>query len=169
MPFPDNTVRMEGDPSTSNTPNCQLETSVDEFDGSVVIELTRTGALDQELGVTCYTQDYSATGNLDFLPRLANSQGSEVTFGVNQSVAECEVVILDDERIEHREAFYVLLSPLQTQGAGALVQVEPDYSTMCVYINHDINDCKLTACSKGETDLSVRMSMSVAASVCIQP
>lgn len=122
-----------------HTLGCDLETDIEEFSRHLIVNLTRMGKLDQEVGVICYTEDHSAIGNADYLARLKDNSESGIVFGVNQSMAECVVTIVDDGEIEHREMFYVHLSPLATEG---LVHVDPNYSTMCVYINHDDNDCK---------------------------
>lgn len=137
----DNTVSMLGTPG--RTGDCHLETDIEEFSRHLLVNLTRTGSLEQEVGVTCYTRDNSAKGNHDFVARVKDAPGSEVVFGVNQSMAECVVEIKDDNATEPREKFYVQVEAHTSLG---LVYVEPTLSIMCVYINYDINDSECPSC-----------------------
>ena len=121
------------------TDDCDHQVDVEEFTGQLVVNLTRVGRLEQEVGVVCTTEDDSATANSDYIARLSEGLGSEVMFGVNQSTAACVVEIVDDGEIEHREMFYLHLSPLPDQG---LVLVNSSSATMCIFINHDDYDSK---------------------------
>ena len=146
----DNTFQLLG--QVGRDRHCSLESAVEEDSGHATIQLSRLGSLEQEAGVVCYTEPDTALGGADYISRPRFSPGSEVVFGVNQSLAECRVQILDDTDFEARERFYVHILPLPPRGSGpALADTGPTPSTqssivgpssICVYINYAENDGK---------------------------
>ncbi len=111
---------------------------VEEGVGVVTINLTRSGNLEQEVGVVCSTEDGSARGGVDYVPRLQSDVGSEVIFGAGESESACLVAIEDDVRHEPlREIFYLHLGPSTSYDH---VSIAPGLSTICIYISADIRD-----------------------------
>lgn len=126
---------------------CLLETAVEERSVYAVVNVTRLGNLEQEVGVVCYTESDTARGSdrtargdtADYISRNRFSPSSEVVFAVNQSTAECRVQLVDDTRLEPRERFYVHLATT----AHSFIHIE-QLSSMCVYINYAEDDGKLS-------------------------
>ena len=113
--------------------------SVQESSGQVVINLTRMGNLEQEVGVVCYTESDTAQGDTDYVSRGRGSLESVVMFGVNQSVAECRVQIRDDQEFETGERFLVHLA---SGGTDNFINTDPNLSSICVYISYAEEDSK---------------------------
>ena len=130
----DNTVGIAVEPGPDV--ECPLEISTEERN-SVVIPLRRYGSLDHQEGVVCYTQDHSAKAKQDYVSRPRTGPGSEVTFAVNASRAECVVEIREDDLLEPRERFMVRLAATAQQG---FINIDPRADSICVYINYDYND-----------------------------
>lgn len=122
------------------TQDCLLEVDVDEDSMRLVLNLTRQGNMDQEVGVVCATQADTAIASADYVPRPHDSLGSEVVFGVNQSLAQCVVLIIDDEALEPRERFHVYLS---ASSRHSFVNIDPTTSSMCIHIRYAENDGEL--------------------------
>lgn len=89
--------------------------------------------------MVCYTEPDTARGDGDYLSLERDSPHSEIVFGVNQSVAECVVRLVNDQEFETRERFFVRLAPSSTHG---FVNVDPSSSSICVYINYAEDDSK---------------------------
>lgn len=121
------------------TRDCQLEARIEEGSGHLTLNITRRGNLEQEMGVVCYTEDDTAIGNADYVSRLEMSAGSVVMFGVNQSLAECVVEIVDDKVFESRERFHVHLAATSKHG---FFNIDEAFSSICIYINFDERDGK---------------------------
>ena len=132
-------MRIVGDAPATIGKGCDLETDVREDAGHVTVPLVRSGNLEQEIAVICYTQDIMAKGGSDYVPRLPDSRLSEVRFGVNHSMAECVVRVHDDQEYEEREGFFVHLATTRNQ---SFVNIESTSSSLCVYIRYDKNDGK---------------------------
>lgn len=72
--------------------------------------------------------------------------GSEVIFGVNQSMAECVVKLIDDRLFETGERFFIHLASSTTH---SFINIDPNYSSVCVYISYAEDDSKpLPCCSE---------------------
>lgn len=133
----DSSIRIQGEPSS--TIDCDMELNVKEGAGQVVIPLIRDGFSNQEVGAVCYTEDITTSGGADYNPRPYDAPESVVKFGVNNSVAECVVTIVDDRVYEVREQFLVHVGNTPTQ---RFVNVDPAFASLCVFISHDENDSK---------------------------
>lgn len=130
-------MRIDGPPGRFNP--CSQEIDVRESIGTVLVNLTRTGSLEQEISVVCYTEDDTARGNEDYAPRYQDSLDSEVTFPVNQSTTTCALTVINDTNHEGREMFKVHLT---TSANTSFVTFDPTFSSLCVYISYDENDGK---------------------------
>lgn len=135
--FADNSVRIQG--LRGPTSGCNMEIKVMEGVGQVVIPVIRNGSADQDVGVVCYTEDVTTSSNADYIARPYDSPGSEIRFGVNSSVAECVVTIIDDHASERQEQFLVRLRATPTH---SFVDIDPSSASLCVLISHDERDSK---------------------------
>ena len=117
-------------------------TRVDEGDGRARIELRRTKNLEQRVGVICYTGTQSnfarANESSDYVPRHRNQPSSIVWFEANQDIAYCDVDIIDDNRAEFIERFFV---KLDGETLGRAILSDPN-EVHCVVISNDRNDCE---------------------------
>ena len=116
---------------------------MEEDSSQLILNLTRQGNMDQEVGVVCATEADTAIANDDYVSRPHDSLGSEVMFGVNQSLAQCVVGIIDDEALEPRERFHVYLTASSRHSA---VNIDHTSSSICIHIRYAENDgeCYLT-------------------------
>ena len=134
--FADNSVRIQGEPGRDL--DCDMELSVKEGHGKLVVPLIREGFTGQELDVACYTEDASATAGEDYISRPLHSSSSHVTFAVNSSSAECVVRIVNDHKYELREQFKVHLAATSSQTHVSV----PELVSLCVFIRFDETDSK---------------------------
>ena len=136
---PDSVVTMMG--GLSSNPECSFVTRVEEGDGRARIKLQRTKNLQQRVGVVCYTGTQSnfarANESTDYVPRPRNDS-SIVWFEANLEFAYCDIDIIDDDRAEFIERFFV---KLDEKTEGRAVVSDPN-EVHCVVINNDRNDCK---------------------------
>lgn len=102
--------------------------------GSVKLNLSRTGHLEQEVRVICYTENWTASRSVIFVER-PNSLTSAVVFPPNETQCTCNVVLLDGEQDQPKVAFYVRLATLSP---NALVAQD----TVIVFITPDISRCE---------------------------
>lgn len=113
---------------------------MEEDSAQLVLHLTRQGSMHQEVGVVCATEADTALASADYVPRPHDSLGSEVMFGVNQSLAQCVVTIVDDEALEPRERFHVYLT---ASSRNSFVSIDPTSSSICIHIRYAENDGEL--------------------------
>lgn len=95
------------------------------------MELSRSGNLNSEVTVSCFTQPDTAFDNIDY-QRVNRS----MTFAPNQTQGRCQVQIYDDSLYEAEERFFVFV----TGRPGALVRSTLQEIPLCVLIAYDPND-----------------------------
>ena len=126
----------------STNSECSYVTRVEEGDGRARIQLQRTRNLQQRVGVVCYTGAQSnfarANESADYIPRHRSQPSSIVWFEANQEFAYCDIDIIDDDRAEFIERFFVKLDE-ETRGRAILGAPNEVH---CVVISNDRNDCK---------------------------
>lgn len=132
----DATIGFVGPPALTDPTTCQLEVRVSEGVGSVALNITRTGNLEERVGVICYTKAGTASRGQDFHPR-PNNAPSRVEFQPNETTAQCRVEIVDDTLHEITERFLVLLGAVRGKAS-----VNISTSPLCVYLQFDRNDSK---------------------------
>ena len=137
---PDSVITMMG--GLSSNIECTFVTRVEEGDRRARIKLQRTKNLQQRVGVICYTGVQSnfarANESADYIPRHRN-QSSIVWFEANQEFAYCDIEVIDDDRAEFIERFFV---KLDGETRGRAIVSDPS-AVHCVVINNDRNDRKL--------------------------
>ena len=93
------------------------EFAIDENVGILYARLKRTGDINQAVSVLCVTEDGSAMGSNvtqdlpashDFIHRT-NNISSLVVFPPGIDISTCSVKIINDEKFEHNENFYLIL------------------------------------------------------------
>ena len=114
---------------------CELEVRIEESIGTLVLNLSRHGNLEEEVGVVCYTEEHTAISGRDFHSRPRGNLTSLVTFAPNQTRAQCAVEIINDPQNENSERFFVKLADPQS-----LVRISDGSSPICVYLNYDPAD-----------------------------
>ncbi|KAM8939375.1 extracellular matrix organizing protein FRAS1 [Pelodytes ibericus] len=93
--------------------------TVKEKDGVLHLPVIRTGDLNYESSVRCYTQSHTAQVMDDFEERR-NSDDSRLIFLKGEKVKNCTVFINDDSVFEPEEQFKIYLSnPLGNHWSGA--------------------------------------------------
>ena len=112
---------------------CSREINVREPVGELVIGITRTGNMNHEVNVSCYTRPDTAKDNVDF--EHLDRDSSTITFAPNQTHSRCTVGVYDDTMYERKERFYVYIV-----AAGGLVNSALEETPLCVYIVYDPND-----------------------------
>ena len=132
----DATIGFVGPPALTDHNTCQVEVRVVEGVGSVALNLTRTGNLQESVGVICYTKSGTASRGQDFHPR-PNNAPSRIEFQPNETTAQCRIEIVDDTLHEITERFLVFLGTVQGRAS-----VNSSTSPLCVYLHVDSNDSK---------------------------
>ena len=102
--------------------------------GVLSVNISRTGNLEQSVDVVCYTEAHTASRGEDFRMR-PNSARSRVVFSPFQTMAQCQVEIVDDILHESKEQFLVHLGDVRGRAT-----VDTTTSPLCVYLIFDIND-----------------------------
>ncbi|KAL6483774.1 hypothetical protein MHYP_G00086460 [Metynnis hypsauchen] len=104
----------------------QSELKVEEDVGELLIPVRRRGDVNQELMVTCYTQQGSARGTspdsvLSFSDYISRPEGrsSILTFHRGEREKLCRVLIIDDSLYEGRESFNITLDQPMGGRVGA--------------------------------------------------
>ncbi len=129
--YPDSIVQFSPSYYTSIDNRCNLH--VPESIGTFNLTLIRTGNLNTQVGVVCYTTRPEGGG--DYLHRPPTNQ-SLVYFLPGKHETVCPITIYDDHLNEDREYFEVYL---QVQ-KGDFAYPNYTQSSLCVYIDHDKND-----------------------------
>jgi len=119
-------------PSLDNT-SCTHQIRVNESDGVVNVMIERTGDSSKEVSVMCKANMHTASNSQDF--REANKR--RVTFAQNQTIAFCNITIVDDDVYEPREYFHLKLDKPRM-----LAITNSSASTLCVFIEEDERDSK---------------------------
>lgn len=118
---------------------CKIGTKTYETVGVVNILLTRTGGLNHEVGVICYTGNSLGahlSSSDDYIPR-PNNNNSVVYFKPGEQDTYCPIEIINDMQNENLDSFYVHLG--STEGYA---QTDSSSSPVCVFIQHDSEDSK---------------------------
>lgn len=130
----DATLGFVGPPAVSDPANCEQEVRVQEGVGVLSLNISRTGNLEQTVDVVCYTEAHTASRGEDFRVR-PNSARSRVVFSPFQTMAQCQVEIVDDILHESKERFLMHLG-----GVRGRATIDAATSPLCVYLIFDIND-----------------------------
>ncbi|WP_081614422.1 lectin-like domain-containing protein [Novipirellula maiorica] len=113
--------------------------SVGENDGEVVLQVRRTGDLSQVASVRYETNNQTAIAGSDY-----TAKSGTLSFGVNQSVAEIVINILDDADAESLESFTVSLSNPSGAVLGsvqsAVVNILDDEQSLPSFANFNTDD-----------------------------
>ncbi|KAM4702076.1 FRAS1-related extracellular matrix protein 2 [Discoglossus pictus] len=125
-----------GDESTVFIP--QSIYTIEEDIGELLIPVKRSGDVNQELMVICYTQQGTATGTVptsvlsysDYISR-PEDHTSVIRFDKGENEKMCRVVIIDDSLYEEAEFFNITLSmpmggKLGSQFPSAQIVIVPD-------------------------------------------
>ncbi|OQV15527.1 Extracellular matrix protein FRAS1 [Hypsibius exemplaris] len=105
----------------SEVPTIQFERTdfvVEETGGRVELTIIRTGNVDVESTVRCFTMSRSAQPGSDYIDR-PNTDQSVVVFRRGERRQTCVVSIVDDSVFEADEQFYVLLGSTQSSKLGS--------------------------------------------------
>ncbi|XP_016064392.1 PREDICTED: FRAS1-related extracellular matrix protein 2 isoform X2 [Miniopterus natalensis] len=137
-----------GDESTVFIP--QSEYSIEEDVGELFIPIRRSGDVSQELMVTCYTQQGTASGTVptsvlsysDYISR-PEDHTSVVRFEKHEREKVCRIVVIDDSLYEEEETFHVLLSMpmggrIGSEFPGACVTIIPDKDDEPIFYFGDV-------------------------------
>ena len=93
------------------------EISVDESESVVTALVIRKGDLHQKTTVRCYTRQIDAQVAKDYIER-PNTDDSIIEFAPGQTVAKCQVQLINDNEYEPNEDFRLVLgTPLSPVGA----------------------------------------------------
>ena len=111
--------------------------NVDEGINILAINISRRRNTHDRVGILCRTEPRVAIEGSDFVRR-----NSVVWFDANQTVATCNVSIINDKLFESSELFRVVLESVENGRALP----DQHFSEMCVFIAVDINDGKYSLC-----------------------
>lgn len=90
----------------------RVKFEVQESDKLVSIPVMRTGDLSTDVQVECFTQDETAQGNLDYVPRQVNSFNYNlVKIAAGEKFGFCDIELIDDDLHEiQSESFKVVIN-----------------------------------------------------------
>ncbi len=132
------------------TPDISIgDVTVDETDGSAVLELTMTGRSEQEVTVDLHTVDQTALGGQDYTPTTSTVRWAPADTGS----ATVEVPIVDDADDEVTETFDVVLSDpanATISDGGAVVTITDDELVVTTVDDHDDGGCTPDDCTLRE-------------------
>lgn len=126
-------VKIEADIAPSTLP-CDVQlANVQENVNILSVNLTRSGSINDKVGVLCKTEAITAQEGFDY-----EGRNEIIWFQANETNTHCNVRIIDDLLHEPSELFRVIL---QVVGNGK-ANIVDDYSQLCVFIRADVNDGK---------------------------
>ena len=96
-----------------------------------MLNISRTGNLEQEVKVICYTEDWTATKGVNFEER-PNALSSAIVFPPNVTHGSCKVTLTGGKQVDLKVAFRVrLFAPPGNANVG-------QESVVVVFITQDI-------------------------------